>query len=178
MKKTILAALFCFTLGIGNAMAQEEMTEFPQQNQMRRNGSHMRQLGNGSMRQGAEMLLADTTILNQISLTPAEREGIDRLNANFQEAVHALMNKRENGKRISREEAQARMEQIKELKAQGRQELRTLLGDDTYIYYLEQLLDRRPQFGGNRGMMPVGNGMHGRPRANGFDPSFDPNNDF
>lgn len=178
MKKTIMAALFCFTLGIGNAMAQDEMTEFPQQNQMRHAGSHMRQMGQGSMRQGAEMLLADTTILNQISLTPAEREGIDRLNANFQEAVNALMNKRENGKRISREEAMARMEQLKELRTQGRQELRALLGDDTYIYYLELLLDKRPQFGGNRGMMPAGNGMHGRSRFNGFDPNFEQNNGF
>lgn len=136
-------------LAMGTLMAQNVMPQG-------RDGRPMR----GGMRPGQE-LVADTTITNHMNLTPEQQKEIDSINASYQEQMKEMMSKRsEDGKRLSREEREARMKQIAEQKKDARLKLRTVLGDDLYIEYLETSLDRMPAMmmgGGPRG----GHGAHG-----------------
>lgn len=154
MKKRILTAICCMALTAASVMAQEA--------ELGQRGSRMR----GGMRGGAEPQLADTTITNHMGLTDEQNLSIAKLNNEYKLQLTTSMRSRgDNGKRMSREEREAAMDKIKELKAEGRKQLRVILGDELYISYLEQSLDRMPAFGMMRGGMREGGFGQGGPRG-------------
>lgn len=160
MKKTLCAALCCMTLGLGTAMAQNEMPNRP---------------ARGGMRTGTEMV-ADTTIINHLSdtISVEQLKQIEAINENYRAKMQEMMTQRStDGRRMGREDREARMAQIKQNKAAARKELREVLGDELYIEYLEAQLDRSPFMAmgmgarGGQGMgQRGGQGMGGgRPRG-------------
>ncbi len=141
MKKIILAAICCVTIGFGSAMAQDQQEE----------------RGGRGKRGGQEMVqLADTSITNHMNLTAPQLAKIAELNADFKAQVEANSGKKEKGKKLSKEEREAQRVQMEASKSEGRKQLREILGTELYIEYLEKALDRRPMMSGPRGQM--GNG--------------------
>lgn len=101
--------------------------------------------------------LADTTITNQMGLTSAQQVEIAKLNENYREQLKA---DNEKGKKLDKETREARRAQMEATRAEGRKQLRAILGTELYIEYLEKSLDRRPMMvGGPRGQRPDGQNM-------------------
>ena len=165
MKKTIITTLLALTLSAACGLAQER----------NRQGIGGQRPMRGGMRQDME-LVADTAITNHMNLTPEQLQQVNDINANYRKQMEEMRSLRnEEGRRLSREDREARMKQINDQKREARQQLRTALGDDLYIQYLEAVLDRPAmlihagQRGGQRG---GGRGdWGGRPRfeQQGFD---------
>lgn len=181
MKKTLLAAICCMTIGFGStAMAQNEMPA---------------RTGRGGMRTGMEMV-ADTAIINHLSdtISAEQLKQIEAINSNYRVKMQEMLSQRStDGRRMTREDREARMEQIKQNKAAARKELREVLGDELYIEYLEAQLDRIQAMGmgmsprsgqGGQGMGPRGGGQGmggGRPRGGqrgGYGGGFGGGDDF
>ena len=149
MKKILCAAICCMTLGLGNVLAQDQMPQG-------------RNTTRGGMRGSAEMI-ADTTITNHLGISDEQISQINKLNTEYQEKVKEMMTKpNEDGKRLSREDREARMKQIGTQKQEARQQLRKILGDDLYITYLEKRLDQHPMMGAAAGGRMGGGQMGGR----------------
>lgn len=181
MKKALWAAVCCMSLGLSNVFAQNDMPQ---------GGRHMR----GGMRGGMEMV-ADTAITNHMELSIEQAKAIEEINTTYRAKIQSLImpqnedNKpanREEGRRMRREGRDVRMQQINAEKKEARQQLRAVLGDELYIQYLEESIDRRPMMmGGPRGGHGVGGGQRGGQRGGhrgggfggGFDGGFD-GNDF
>ena len=141
MKKILLAAICCMAIATSDVMAQDQ----PQ-------GRGMRGAGRMQMFQ-----LADTTITNQMDLTSAQQVEIAKLNENYREQLKA---DNEKGKKVDKETREARRAQMEAKRAEGRKQLRAILGTELYIEYLEKALDRRPMMmGGQRGPRPDGQNM-------------------
>ena len=101
--------------------------------------------------------LADTTITNQMDLTSTQQVEIAKLNENYREQLKA---DNEKGKKVDKETREARRAQMEAKRAEGRKQLRAILGTELYIEYLEKSLDRRPMMvGGPRGQRPDGQNM-------------------
>lgn len=163
MKKFATAAICCLALSLSSVMAQ---------NQMPQGGRPMR----GMMRGGAT-LIADTTITNHMNLTPEQTQQIMVINDNYRAQMQAAMsgNHHGDGQHMSREDREARMQQVQGQRKEARKQLRAVLGDDLYIEYLELSLDRVPMMGGQRGGHGVA-GPHGvggprGPQGRGATPS-------
>lgn len=148
MKKLVFAVICCFSLSLGTMMAQD------QNGRQGRRGRQMRDFA---------IQLADTSITNHMELTPEQFEQIDALNKNYSETLKEKMGAPgESGKRPSREEREARMQEMKTLRQQGNKKLREVLGTEAYIEYLEKALERAAAMPGMRG--PGGQGQR---RGNG-----------
>lgn len=157
-KKILMAAMCCLTLSMGSALAQNEMPEG-------RNGRPMRGGAHGGMR-GMEVV-ADTAITNHMGLTEDQLKRVEEINANYQAQMQEMMSqgrRSQEGMRLSREEREARMQQITAQKKEARQQLRSVLGDELYIQYLETQLDRLPSMMIGRGGF---GGEHHGPRGGG-----------
>lgn len=149
------------TLGLANASAQGEVKQVQATPQMRAGNAPVR--GNmppAQMRPGMEMV-ADTTITNHMQLSVEQAKQIEMINAKYTEQVKALVNKRATeGQRMNREQRDAMVQQLANLKKEGRQQLRKVLGDNLYIEYLEKANEQAPAMpmggaqmrGGQRGM--------------------------
>jgi len=112
---------------------------------------------------GMEVQLADTSITNHMALTPEQFDQINALNQNYADTMKEKMGAPgESSKRPSREEMQARMEEMKTLRQQANKKLREVLGTEAYIEYLEKALERASMMRGMRG--PGGQGQR---RGNG-----------
>lgn len=170
MKKTILAALCCLTLSAGSLVAQDNAhSQFGRQG---RGGRSVEQI-------------ADTAITNHLDLQPEQLTQVEALNTRYKEQLQAQQKGfATDGRRMSREDREARVQQFRQTRQQFRAELRTILGDSLYIQYLEESLDRQPmsmaprggmngfnQGGGRMGNGRMGNGRMGGGRmdAGGFD---------
>ena len=140
MKKILLAAICCMTIATSSVLAQDQ----PQRRGMR----------DGFRQQMFQ--LADTSITNQLNLTTAQQVEIAKLNENYLEQMKA---DGEKGKKIDKETREARRAQMEAKRAEGRKQLRAILGTELYIEYLEKALDRRPMMGGQRGPRPDGQNM-------------------
>ena len=141
MKKILLAAICCMTMMTSSVLAQNQ----PQRRGMR----------DGFRQQMFQ--LADTAITNQLNLTTAQQVEIAKLNENYLEEMKA---DGEKGKKIDKEAREARRAQMEAKRAEGRKQLRAILGTELYIEYLEKALDRRPMMmGGQRGPRPDGQNM-------------------
>lgn len=141
MKKILLAAICCMAIATSDVMAQDQ----PQ-------GRGMRGAGRMQMFQ-----VADTAITNQLNLTTAQQVEIAKLNENYIEQMKADA---EKGKKLDKETREARRAQMEATRAEGRKQLRAILGTELYIEYLEKALDRRPMMmGGPRGQRPDGQNM-------------------
>lgn len=149
MKKILWAALCCMIIGTSAVWAQQQQ------------GRGERQRGGRAMVQ-----LADTSILNQMGLTTAELVKVAELNEAFKEQLKEQGGQRERGKRLSDEEREAQRTAMAAKVAEGRKQLRKILGTERYIEYLEKLVDRRPMMmGGQHGQRPGMRGDRGqRPR--------------
>ena len=100
--------------------------------------------------------LADTSITNQLNLTTAQQVEIAKLNESYLEQMKA---DGEKGKKVDKETREARRAQMEAKRAEGRKQLRAILGTELYIEYLEKALDRRQMMGGQRGPRPDGQNM-------------------
>ena len=157
MKKILLAAICCMTMMTCSVLAQDQ----PQRRGMR----------DGFRQQMFQV--ADTAITNQLNLTTAQQVEIAKLNESYLEQMKA---DGEKGKKVDKETRVARRAQMEAKRAEGRKQLRAILGTELYIEYLEKALDRRPMMGGQRGQnMQRGSGQRpnefgGRAfRGDGFD---------
>lgn len=141
MKKILLAAICCMTMMTSSVLAQDQ----PQRRGMR----------DGFRQQMFQV--ADTAITNQLNLTTAQQVEIAKLNENYLEEMKA---DGEKGKKLDKEAREARRAQMEAKRAEGRKQLRAILGTELYIEYLEKALDRRPMMmGGQRGPRPDGQNM-------------------
>ena len=138
-----LAALCCIALGTGSVLAQDQGP---------RGGQRM---GHGPMIMGQQQL-TDTTITNRMQLTPVQRSEIDRMNSIYDAEVKKIMGEMpdpqtapQQDKKMNREEMRQKGEQVKALRKDGRQHVRAVLGDELYIQYLEEALDRHGMMMGN-----------------------------
>jgi len=120
---------------------------------------------------GMNIQLADTAITNHMGLTVEQLEQIAIINQHFDEAMKAKMgNRSETGKKLSKEEREARSNEIKTMRKQARKELREVLGTELYIQYLEEAADRMPMRGfGGPGMSGDMQGGQGRRMRGGFE---------
>ena len=147
MKKILLAAICCMTMMTSSVVAQDH----PQRRGMR----------DGFRQQMFQV--ADTAITNQLNLTTAQQVEIAKLNESYLEEMKA---DGEKGKKVDKETREARRAQMEAKRAEGRKQLRAILGTELYIEYLEKALDRRPMMmGGQRGPRPDGQTMQ---RARGM----------
>ena len=141
MKKILLAAICCMTMMTNSVVAQDH----PQRRGMR----------DGFRQQMFQV--ADTAITNQLNLTTAQQVEIAKLNESYLEEMKA---DGEKGKKVDKETREARRAQMEAKRAEGRKQLRAILGTELYIEYLEKALDRRPMMmGGQRGPRPDGQNM-------------------
>jgi len=144
MKKILMAAICCMTIGLGSVLAQDQ----PQ-------GRGMRGPGRQQMFQ-----LADTAITNHMSLTPDQKVQIAQLNEKFQEQMKV---DGERGKRLDKEARQSQRAKYDAQRTEARKQLRAILGTELYIEYLEKTIDRRSMMMvGPRGPRPDGPNMRGR----------------
>lgn len=149
------------TLGLANASAQGEARQVQATPQMRVNGQQVHgAMPPVQMRPGMVMV-ADTAITNHMQLTVEQAKMVETINAKYAEQLKALTSKRtEAGQRMSTEQRDAMLQQMANLKNEGRQRLRKALGDNLYIEYLEKSLDQQPSMpmgtvqmrGGQRGV--------------------------
>jgi cytochrome c556 len=118
--------------------------------------------------------VVDTAVLNKMSL---DQKVYDQVIALQQSKLTEMQEQAKQDRADRSEEARkARQEARKTFTAGYRAELRTLLGDELYIQYLERQLDQRATPGR---MMPNNNGN--RPQASrggGFDEGFGGGGDF
>ena len=100
-------------------------------------------------------LIADTTILNHMELTPDQLQQVAALNDSYVENFKQAMQqyRPEKGARVAPEQRDAMQQQIQDARVQARQQLRTILGDEKYIKYLEQSIENLQR---NPGMMRGG----------------------
>jgi cytochrome c556 len=118
--------------------------------------------------------VVDTAVLNKMSL---DQKVYDQVIALQQSKLTEMQEQAKQDRADRSEEARkAREEARKTFTAGYRAELRTLLGDELYIQYLERQLDQRATPGR---MMPNNNGNRQQaPRSGGFDEGFGGGGDF
>jgi cytochrome c556 len=118
--------------------------------------------------------VVDTAVLNKMSL---DQKVYDQVIALQQSKLTEMQEQAKQDRADRSEEARkARQEARKTFTAGYRAELRTLLGDELYIQYLERQLDQRATPGR---MMPNNNGNRQQaPRSGGFDEGFGGGGDF
>lgn len=149
------------TLGLANASAQGEARQVQATPQMRAGQAPVRgNMPQAQIRPGME-LVADTAITNHMQITVEQAKQIEAINAKYVEQVKGLNKKRtEAGQRMNTEQRDAMLQQLANLKKEGRQQLRKVLGDNLYIEYLEKANEQAPAMpmggaqmrGGQRGM--------------------------
>ncbi len=141
MKKILLAALCCMTMATSIVLAQDQ--------------SQRRGMREGNRQQMFQ--LADTAITNHLNLTTAQQVEIAKLNESFREQMRA---EAEKGRNLDREARAAHRTEMEAKRAEGRKQLRAILGTELYIEYLEKAIDQRPMMmGGQRGPRPDGQNM-------------------
>ena len=142
MKKILMAAICCMTMATSNIVAQDQ----PQRRGMR--GADRQQM----------FQMADTAITNHLNLTTAQQVEIAKLNESYREQMKA---DGEKSRKLDKEARQARRAEMEARRAEGRKQLRAILGTELYIEYLEKALDRQPamMMGGQRGPRPDGQTM-------------------
>lgn len=111
--------------------------------------SAMAQTNNNSRRttqprQIADMVV-DTAVINRMELNAQMVESILALQKSKQAAMQEMMknSRPQKGERMSDEQRKALREQREAFTAEYRGELRKIMGDPTYITYLEKLVDSR-----------------------------------
>ncbi len=135
MKKIVILAGICLTMCF-SAIAQ---------NNQRQGGQR-----------GPRMMdaVVDTAIINHMGIDDAVLKKIYELQESKQaEQKEMMKNARpEKGQKMSEEARKAMQEKREAFTAQYRKELRALIGDETYIAYLEKKVDRSVmmRFGGQR----------------------------
>lgn len=147
--KKVLVCLACMLLVCAGAVAQN-----------RQGGRNNRQ-GNG--RQFQPMAVIDTAVINHIGLSDEVLAQVYALQekqaAVAEEQMKGMMPER--GKRMTEEARNEMQEKTTKMKAAFRLELRNLIGDESYITYLEKQLDSRGMFGGRQMQMGGMNGQRG-----------------
>jgi hypothetical protein len=155
MKKKLMAIALCLMMGLTAVMAQDNNNRRQQQ---RRAPQQMD-------------AVVDTAVLNKMDIEAAVMEQILALQTTKQAEQKAQMEARRaantgsDGKRVKltdeQREAQreANLKEEAEFKAGYRAQLRQLLGDETYIQYLERLVDARATM---RMPMPSQNRQNGQ----------------
>lgn len=169
MKKLLVAAMCCMTLGLGTVWAQDNAPQG-------RNG----RMG---MRGNTNIQLADTAITNHLGLDDEQLTKIEALNASYQEQMKAQMSKRP-ARGAGKEEREALMNGLKQLKQEHMHQLREIMGTELYIQYLETAIERTgfrnnmnrgPQMGGGQGQHRMRGGFGGPGGGlggDGFEPQF------
>lgn len=116
------------------------------------------QRGGNQMRAQRQMdAVVDTAVINHMDLEQALLDQVYALqNTKQAELRESMQQTRQRGQRWTEEQRKEMMEQRAAFNQQYRKELRTLLGDETYILYLEKLLDHQSH--------ARFNGMGGQPR--------------
>lgn len=137
MNKKFLTALCCLTLSISVLTAQNN------------------ERGNGGRGGRHAIQLVDTNVTSQLSLSSDKTKAIEDLNTKYAQEVSAMM-PQDRSSRPSEDEMKANMEKMKEVRKTYLKQVRSLLGDNLYIQYLEEVSERhngRPMRGprGNRG---------------------------
>ncbi len=158
MKKILILAGVCITMCL---------TSFAQDMQGQRQG--------GQRQRRSMDAVVDTAIINHMDLKAEVLQQVLTLQeakqAQQREAMQQMRQNR-NGQRMDEGERKAMQEKMQAFTAQYRKELREILGDETYIAYLEKMLDRQSMrmMGGGR---PGGQGgQRGGQRQGGFQGGF------
>ncbi len=152
MKKFMILAGICLVM-CANAIGQD---------------SNQRQGGQRARRMMDAVV--DTAIINHMDINTEVLQKVYALQQSKQEEQRKIMGdfRQQRGQRLSDEERKAMAEKREAFTAQYRKELRALIGDETYIAYLEKQLSRQGmmrmmQGGGQRG----NNGQFGGQRQGG-----------
>lgn len=114
--------------------------------------------------------LVDTAITNAMQLEAPVQAVIGQINARYAQAMRQhVETMRQMGQNASDEERQAMMQNMKAQRYLGYQQLRQALGDETYILYLQEALDKQATMQQGRGMnrrQPMGGGGENRRGGN------------
>lgn len=113
-----------------------------------RNGQAGQRVGN----RGGIDVVVDTAIINQMGLSEAVVSQVVALQQTMQAKMRQQMQQQQGnkGQRLTDEERKDLQQKRVQFTENYRKELRAILGDQTYITYLEKQLDRRGQFNGAR----------------------------
>lgn len=101
--------------------------------------------GQRQMRQMRQMdAVVDTAVINHMNLDAQVLEKVYKLQESKKAEQEAMMkeSRPQKGQRMSDAERKAMQEKRETFTAKYRKELRELLGDETYILYLEKQVDR------------------------------------
>lgn len=145
--------------------------------------------GNRGGRGGFNMdQVVDTAVINKLDLQPEVVAQVLELQASKADAIKEQMEKLgKRGNNRNKEQREAMQKEREEFNAAYRAELRQILGDETYITYLEKMLDNRGMMGmprmnmngqgfgqggfpGGEGGFPGGGGFGGGFGGGGFGP--------
>ncbi len=139
MKKFLILASMCLVMSV-SAIAQDKPAKREMAPRQRPQQEQMQQRQRRSMD-----VVIDTAVINSLNLEAEVMEKVTALKEAKQvEQREAMKEMRATrGQQMGEEERKAMREKMQAFTAQYRKELRTILGDEAYITYLEKMLDRQ-----------------------------------